>query len=49
MNIARLKDGGYVEVNDAFVRWLGVKRSDLLGRRWSDFMSFDDPEEGKAF
>ncbi len=32
ISIARLRDGRYVEVNDALLRWTGLKKSELLGR-----------------
>jgi PAS domain S-box-containing protein len=31
MTISRLSDEKYVEVNDAFVRWYGLRREDILG------------------
>ena len=49
MNIARLPDGGYVEVNDAFSRWVGRKRKEIIGHAWSEFAQWEKPEEQKAF
>jgi PAS domain S-box-containing protein len=49
MTIARLSDGGYVEVNDAFVRWLGVEREKILGRSWQEFAFWEDPAAGERF
>jgi PAS domain S-box-containing protein len=49
MTIARLSDGGYVEVNDAFVRWLGVERERILGRSWQDFAMWEDLAAGERF
>jgi PAS domain S-box-containing protein len=31
MTISRLSDEKYIEVNDAFLRWHGLRRDDILG------------------
>jgi PAS domain S-box-containing protein len=49
MNIARLPDGGYVEVNDAFVRWVGRKREEIIGHAWTEFAQWEKPGEQAAF
>lgn len=49
MNIAHLPDGGYVEVNDAFARWLGRDRSEIIGHAWPEFAQWDDSVAQAAF
>jgi PAS domain S-box-containing protein len=49
MNIAHLPDGGYVEVNDAFVRWVGLDRSKIIDHSWPEFAKWENPAEQEAF
>src|SRR5262249_28744141 len=49
MNIARLPDGGYVEVNDEFVRWIGRDRAEIIGHAWPEFAQWEIPAEQTAF
>jgi PAS domain S-box-containing protein len=49
MNIARLPDGSYVEVNDAFVRWVGLRREEIIGHAWPEFAQWEKPAEQEAF
>ncbi|HKX62585.1 MAG TPA: PAS domain S-box protein [Verrucomicrobiae bacterium] len=45
ITIARLKDGYFVEANEAFVQWLGVERNEILGRTSADldlWVNIDD-------
>jgi PAS domain S-box-containing protein len=49
MNIARLPDGGYVEVNDAFVRWVGRDRAEIIDHAWQEFAQWENASEQAAF
>jgi PAS domain S-box-containing protein len=49
MNIARLPDGGYVEVNDEFVRWIGRDRKEIIGHAWPEFAQWENSAEQTAF
>ncbi|PWU09480.1 MAG: hypothetical protein C5B50_27265 [Verrucomicrobia bacterium] len=49
MNIARLPEGGYVEVNEEFVRWIGKPRSEIIGHTWPEFAQWEDATEQTAF
>lgn len=43
MSISRLRDGTYVDVNDAFVRITGKPRSEVLGRTSTELGIWADP------
>src|SRR5262249_8732216 len=49
MNIAHLPEGGYVAVNDAFARWVGLDREKITGRAWSEFAEWENPAEKALF
>ena len=43
MSISRLRDGTYVDVNDAFERITGKRRSEVLGRTSTELGIWADP------
>jgi PAS domain S-box-containing protein len=45
MSISRLSDGRYVEVNEAFERLMGYKRSEVLGKTSAELGIWVDPRE----
>jgi PAS domain S-box-containing protein len=47
--ISRASDGRFVLVNDAFVRWSGYSREEMLGRNALELGLWEDPEERRAF
>ena len=47
--MARMEDGQFVLVNDAFVNWSGYARKEILGRNTTEFGMWEDPEEREAF
>lgn len=49
MNIARMPDGAYMEVNDEFVRWVGRERAEIIGHTWSEFAQWENPTEQEVF
>jgi PAS domain S-box-containing protein len=40
MSITRAKDGTYVEVNESAVKYMGLKREDIIGRKSSELGHF---------
>ena len=49
MTISRLSDEKYVEVNDAFARWYGLHREDILGRSTKELGTWLRPEDRAKF
>jgi PAS domain S-box-containing protein len=47
--VTRTSDGCYVEVNDAFQQWLGLERSEIIGRNSIELGAWLDLEERRAF
>src|SRR6185369_368723 len=47
--IARLSDGRFVLVNDAFVTWAGHSREEILGRNTTELSVWDRQEDREAF
>ncbi|HTH47621.1 MAG TPA: PAS domain S-box protein [Candidatus Limnocylindria bacterium] len=47
--ISRASDGRFVLVNDAFVRWAGYSREEMLGRNALELGMWEAPEERSAF
>jgi two-component system cell cycle sensor histidine kinase/response regulator CckA len=44
MSIATLREGRFIEVNDAFLKRLGYTRDEVIGRTSSDLRLFSEPE-----
>jgi PAS domain S-box-containing protein len=49
IGIARLSDGRFVLVNDAFVGWTGYSREEILGRNTTEISVWERPEDREAF
>jgi PAS domain S-box-containing protein len=47
--IARMSDGRFVLVNDAFVTWAGHSREEVLGRNTTELSVWDRQEDREAF
>src|SRR6185503_19276737 len=47
--IARMSDGRFVLVNDAFVNWSGYTRDEILGRSTAELSVWERPEDREAF
>ena len=47
--IARLRDGQYVEANEAFAQWVGLERDQIVGRSWEEFAMWPNVEDGARF
>ena len=47
--IARLSDGWFVLVNDAFVTWAGHSREEILGRNTTELSVWDRQEDREAY
>ncbi len=48
ITIGRVADRRFVLVNDAFVRWTGFSREEILGRTTVDLNMWEDPKEREA-
>ena len=48
MSITTLKEGRYIEANDAFLRTLGYKREELIGKTSDELKIWAHPEDRKA-
>ncbi|MBV8585594.1 MAG: PAS domain S-box protein [Verrucomicrobia bacterium] len=49
MTISRLRDEKYIEVNDAFVRWYGFNREDIIAHDTKELATWVNPEDRAAF
>jgi PAS domain S-box-containing protein len=49
MTISRLRDGRWVEANEAFLHWSGFTREEVLGRNSLQFDLWTDPEARARF
>jgi len=49
IGIARMSDGRFVLINDAFVTWSGYSRAEILGRNTAELRVWDRQEEREAF
>jgi PAS domain S-box-containing protein len=49
IGIARMSDGRFELVNDAFVAWSGYRREEILGRNTAEFSVWERPEDREAF
>jgi PAS domain S-box-containing protein len=47
--VARLSDGRFVLVNDAFVNWAGYTRDEILGRNTTELSVWEHQEDREAF
>jgi PAS domain S-box-containing protein len=47
--IARISDGRFVLVNDAFVNWAGYTRDEILGRSTAELRVWEHEEDREAF
>ncbi len=47
--IARMTDGRFVLVNDAFVNWTGYSRDEILGRNTTELSVWEHQEDREAF
>ncbi|HUR45370.1 MAG TPA: PAS domain S-box protein, partial [Candidatus Saccharimonadales bacterium] len=47
--IARMSDGKFVLVNDAFVAWAGHSREEILGRNTTELSVWESQEDREAF
>ena len=47
--IAHMSDGRFVLVNDAFVKWTGYGRNEILGRNTAELNLWDQPQDREAF
>jgi PAS domain S-box-containing protein len=47
--IARMSDGGFVLVNDAFVNWSGYTREEVLGRSTAQIGVWESQEDREAY
>jgi PAS domain S-box-containing protein len=49
MTISRLSDEKYIEVNDAFVRWYGLNRDNIIGHDTKELGTWLNPEDRANF
>jgi PAS domain S-box-containing protein len=49
IGIARMSDGRFELINDAFVTWSGYAREEILGRNTAEMQVWDKSEEREAF
>jgi PAS domain S-box-containing protein len=49
MTISRLSDEKYIEVNDAFIRWYGLRREDIIGHTTKELGTWLNPEDRARF
>ena len=49
MTISRLRDEKYIEVNDAFVRWYGFDREEIIGHDTKELDTWVNPEDRAKF
>jgi PAS domain S-box-containing protein len=49
MTISRLSDEKYIEANDAFVRWYGLNRDNIIGHDTKELGTWLNPEERAKF
>ena len=49
ITIARMSDGQFVEVNEAFLSWGGYQREDIIGRNSADLGMWVDPMQREEF
>src|SRR6185503_19706149 len=49
ITIARLRDRIFVEVNEAFLRWIGLARADIVGRNSEELGLWANREERAQF
>jgi PAS domain S-box-containing protein len=49
ITISRLSDEKYIEVNDAFVRWYGLHREDIIGHDTKELDTWLNPEDRAKF
>src|SRR5262249_24774276 len=47
--IARMGDGQFVLINDAFVTWSGYSREEILGRNTTELSAWERQEDGEAY
>jgi PAS domain S-box-containing protein len=47
--VTRLDNGNFMLVNDAFLKWSGYSRSEIIGRNSLEFGLWDDPAEREVF
>lgn len=47
--ISKFEDGEFIEVNDRFIKFLGYKRTELIGKNTTDFKMTDDYEDRDYF
>jgi PAS domain S-box-containing protein len=47
--MSRMDDGTFIEANDAFVRWMGIDRQQILGRNGHDLGIWNNLEDRKEF
>jgi PAS domain S-box-containing protein len=47
--IARMSDGGFVLINDAFVTWAGYSREEILGRNTTELIAWERQEDREAY
>jgi PAS domain S-box-containing protein len=49
MTMSRLSDQKYIEVNDAFVRWYGLNRDNIIGRDTKELGTWLNPQDRERF
>jgi len=49
MTISRLSDEKYIEVNDAFVRWYGLRRDNIIGHDTKELGTWASPDDRAKF
>ena len=49
IGVARMGDGRFVLVNDAFVSWSGHSREEILGRNTTEISVWERPEDREAY
>jgi PAS domain S-box-containing protein len=49
MTISRLSDENYIEVNDAFVRWYGLHRDNIIGHTTKELGTWASPDDRAKF
>src|SRR5262249_22588196 len=47
--IARMNDGRFVLINDAFVSWSGYRREEVLGRNTTELIVWEHQQEREAY